>query len=103
MRHFDDVRYKLLAFVVMNDHVHAILEPTNNSTLSAIMHSWKSFTASRLQREQGRRGPVWQHGYYDHIVRDDEGLSNRIDYILGNPQKRWPDVEDYPWVWNSFD
>src|SRR5437879_5999837 len=64
MRHFEQSRYELVAFVVMNDHVHVMLEPTGSYSLSAILHSWKSFTAGRFQRLYGRSGAVWQHGYF---------------------------------------
>src|SRR5437879_4278014 len=99
LRHFDSDRYELIAFVVMNDHVHVLFTPGETETLEGIVHSWKSFTANRLQREQGRRGTIWQHGYFDRVVRNDEELAARVAYIINNPLKRWPDVENYPWVW----
>jgi hypothetical protein len=33
------------------------------------------------------------------VIRDDEELNDRLAYILGNPGKRWPDIEEYSWVW----
>ena len=32
--------------------------------------------------------PVWQRGYYDHIIRDDRSLARIREYITYNPQ-RW--------------
>jgi hypothetical protein len=61
LRWFDGVRYRLHAYVVMNDHGHVLVEPLNDWSLQKIMHSWTSFTANRLQRLYGRPGAVWSN------------------------------------------
>jgi putative transposase len=99
LRHFDLQRYQLIGYVVMNDHVHVVAEPAPGYELAAIVHSWKSYTANRFQQIQGRSGRVWQREYFDRVIRDDDELKDRLGYILGNPSKRWPEVQDYPWVW----
>ena len=43
--HFDGTRYDVYAFVVMGNHVHVLFRPLNGHEMSAILHSWKSFTA----------------------------------------------------------
>src|SRR5262249_15610727 len=93
IRKFDGQRYELAACVVMDDHVHALLAPLPPCELSAILHSWKSFTARQMQREHKRFGQVWQDEYFDRIMRDDQEFAQKAEYILGNPQKRWPDVQ----------
>ncbi|WP_194722828.1 hypothetical protein [Noviherbaspirillum malthae] len=62
------------------------------------MHSWKSFTANRLQREHGRVGAVWQQESFDRIVRDEAEWLEKIQYIMNNPLKRWPELKTYQWV-----
>jgi REP element-mobilizing transposase RayT len=99
LHHFDGTRYHLFALVVMNDHVHVILRPASEYRLEQIVHSWKSFTAHRLTRGTGRRPPLWQDEYWDRVLRDDQELRQKAEYILGNPQKRWPECVDYRWVW----
>ena len=96
---FDQQRYELSAYVVMDDHVHVIVTPLAHARLQDIYHSWKSYTARHFQRGSGRRGRVWQQEPFDRIVRDEAELSEKIQYILNNPLKRWPDITDYPWVW----
>jgi REP element-mobilizing transposase RayT len=98
IRHFNEDRYVLFAYVVMNDHVHVLVKPRNNYPLYTIMHSWKSFTAHQLQRQFGRQGAVWQEEYFDRIVRDEDELLQKAQYILNNPRKRWPQFGEYPWV-----
>jgi REP element-mobilizing transposase RayT len=99
IRHFDYARYELHGFVVMNDHVHVLVQPCPGFRLQDIVQSWKSFTANRMQRVSGRRGVVWQDEYFDRVVRDDAEYEQKRDYIMYNPYKRWPEMESYPWAW----
>ncbi len=59
----------------------------------------KSFTARERQREHQRFGRVLQDESFDRSVRDNEEFAQKLDYIVGNPWKRWPELGDYPWVW----
>ena len=98
LNHFDGKRYELLAYVVMHNHIHVIVEPNNEHQLQAILHSWKSFSANRLQREYGRKGNIWQDEYFDRIIRDEEEFLEKAQYILNNPRKVWPEITEYEWV-----
>jgi len=93
----DGKRHHIDAHVVMNDHVHVLVRPLAGE-LETLVHSWKSFSANRLQRLFGRRGAVWQREYFDRVVRDEAEWLEKMAYIAGNPVKRWPGVVDYPWV-----
>jgi REP element-mobilizing transposase RayT len=97
--HFADKRYRLIAFVVMNDHVHALASMIEPNRLEDVVHSWKSFTANRMQRDRGRRERVWQDEYFDRVVRDEKELKQKFDYIRGNPRSRWPELKGYRWIW----
>jgi REP-associated tyrosine transposase len=99
LKHFDGQRYRLAAYVVMNDHVHALVMPLGTHRLKGILHSWKSFTAHQMRRDPRRAGHVWQDEYFDRIIRDDKEFLQKLRYIVNNPSKRWPDLEAYPWVW----
>jgi REP element-mobilizing transposase RayT len=89
----------LIGYVVMNDHVHVVVKPIGDHRLTATVHSWKSYTANRMQRLCKRSGRVWQREYFDRVIPDEQELNDRLNYILGNPGKRWPDDQDYSWVW----
>jgi REP element-mobilizing transposase RayT len=97
LRNFDAQRYRLTGYVVMNDHLHVVVEPSTGHNLTAIVQSWKSYTTNRMQRSCGRTGRIWQREYFDRVIRDDEELRNRLAYILGNPGTRWQEIEDYSW------
>lgn len=99
IRHFDGSRYELYACVVMDDHVHVLIKPLESYRLQQLVHSWKSFTGHKFRQDYGRKAPIWQEEYFDRIVRDEKEFLDKAQYILNNPLKRWPEVEDYPWVW----
>jgi len=87
----------------MNDHVHVMLKPLGKHSLQQLAHSWRSFTAHKFREEYGRKIPIWQEDYFDRIIRDEKEFIDKAQYILGNPLKRWPEVEEYPWVWVKKD
>lgn len=86
--YFDGERYHLHAWVVMPNHVHAVLSPNGSHTLSSILHSWKSYTANEANCLLGRKGRTfWQRESYDHLVRDEEDFIRVCNYTLNNPVK----------------
>jgi len=94
LTHFDQQRYRLLAWCVMPNHVHAVFEP--GDTIARIVHSWKSFTAKRANKILRRAGEFWQEDYYDHTVRDAPELARVIEYVFHNPRKA--KLAGWPWV-----
>ena len=98
IEHFHSSRYWLIASVVMDDHVHVLVRLASGIQLQSTVHSWKSYTANKLQRSLVRESVVWQDEYYDRIVRDPAELANYMEYIAANPVKRWPGIKEYPWL-----
>jgi REP element-mobilizing transposase RayT len=68
--------------MVMPNHVHAIVATIGGHQLSAILHSWKSFTAHQFNRMFILSGRIWHPESYDHIVRSPEHLAKIEAYIL---------------------
>ena len=81
-----------LAFVVMPDHLHWLLQLNGKQNLSEIVKTVKAITAKTIGE------PIWQSGYYDHAVRKDENIQNIARYIVGNPIRAGLVVKigDYP-------
>lgn len=78
--------YELGAFVIMANHVHALLLP--KIEVSKLMGSLKGFTARAANRLLGRTGtPFWQKESYDHWVRDETEWKRITRYIENNPVK----------------
>jgi REP element-mobilizing transposase RayT len=83
--HFDGNRYNLIAWVVMPNHVHVMIEIIEGHPLDRIIHSWKSFTASEANRLLRRTGQFWFNDYFDRYIRDEKHYYNAIHYIHENP------------------
>jgi REP element-mobilizing transposase RayT len=95
LKHFDGSRYQLLAWCVMPNHVHVVIQPSEDHTLDKILHSWKSFTAHQAVKRLKIAGDFWQPEYYDHLIRDDDDLIHAIEYTLNNPVA----AGLQPWRW----
>jgi len=85
--YFDTQRYDLAAWLVMPNHVHALLTPRSGFDLGKILHSSKSFSTHEINKLTGRSGDVWQHETHDHIVRDPESLWHFAKCIVDNPRQ----------------
>jgi REP element-mobilizing transposase RayT len=91
-------RYKLLAYVVMPNHVHALLTP--KVEVSKLMDGLKGSTARAANRILNRAGkPFWQDESFDHWLRRNESFPRFISYIERNPvaAKLVTKPEDWPW------
>jgi REP element-mobilizing transposase RayT len=97
--HFDGQRYRMIAWCIMPNHVHALVE-TTDTWLSSILHTWKSFTAQEANKMLGRSGPFWMPDYFDRYIRNDEHLQSTLDYIRENPIKGGlvQRAEEWPWM-----
>ena len=88
LRHFDGERYTLDESFVASNHVHVVLTPAAGHELSAVLHSWKSFTAHEINRALGRVGELWQQESHDHIVRSPEALQRIRHYIRNHARPK---------------
>jgi REP element-mobilizing transposase RayT len=96
INHFDGERYRLFAWCVMPNHVHAVFSPIGGHTLQQIVHSWKSFSATEANRLLGRTGRFWQREYFDHLIRREVAFARILRYVEENPRKAG--LENWPWV-----
>ena len=90
--HFDNLRYTLLAYCVMPNHVHVLIclrEQSSGAVFSPqhIVYSWKRYTATTINKLLQRQGSLWQKESYDHLIRNSDELYRTIDYIIQNPVK----------------
>ena len=87
-----------LGFVVMPDHVHALLHFLHEGTLSRFMKQWKQRSSIRIKKFFGEEfteyaskinltEPVWQPGYHDFNVYSQEKANQKIEYMHTNPVK----------------
>ena len=99
LKHFDGQRYRLIAWCVMPNHVHVVVQPLGAHTLESILHSWKSFTASAINKGLSKAGTLWMPESYDHLIRDQADLDHAVKYTWENPENAgWTD-----WEWRGIE
>jgi REP element-mobilizing transposase RayT len=83
---FNSNRYDLDSFVIMPNHVHAIVQFRDGYNLSVVGQSWMRYTARQINRILNRQGMYWFPEPFDHIIRDDDHFSYYRQYIASNPK-----------------
>jgi REP element-mobilizing transposase RayT len=88
---------ELDAFIVMPNHVHGLIEiyAAMPRGLIEIVGAFKSISARHVNTIRGTGGPVWQRGFYEHVVRDESDRDRIRTYIDENPMK-WDLDEENP-------
>ena len=87
----------LFAYCLMPDHVHLLICPETGVDLVSFVQGLKSKT-TRVYWSTGVTGRLWQRGFYDHILREDEDIERVAGYILANPVRAGlaKDITQYP-------
>ncbi|MEI6167664.1 MAG: transposase [bacterium] len=92
---------RLFAFVVMPDHIHWLFAIPEAGSLSERVKVTFNWSSVQINRACSRHGPLWQDGFYDHLLREDEPIAGLIDYIEANPVRKC--LCEFPgdWEWSS--
>jgi putative transposase len=79
---------------LMPDHVHAILCFPPDKGMKSVLRAWKSY-------QKREHGITWQADFFDHRIRNDEDMTETMDYIRNNPVKAAliEKPEDWPYLW----
>ncbi|MFJ2362335.1 REP-associated tyrosine transposase [Pseudomonas sp. NPDC087697] len=90
-----------LTWVVMPNHFHCLLE-LREKTLAQVMCRIKSRSSLAVNQALGRKGRLWQKGYHDRAVREDEDVKTLARYVIQNPIRAGlvERVHDYP-LWDA--
>lgn len=110
----EKLRFKLIGFVVMPDHVHLMIVPNRRNTISDVMRHIKGRFSRRYNKlSRGMNSPdyevsvhpdcdvfghnvgnsslpestVWQESFYDHVIRNRKEFDQRLNYLYDNPVK----------------
>lgn len=100
-------------YVIMPNHLHGIIclsdsrgtvhraptteqfgKPTTNS-IPTIVRSFKATTTKQINiLRNSPRSKVWQRGYYEHVIRNENALEQIREYILTNPENWSRDIDN---------
>lgn len=111
----DDRRYRLLAWVVMPNHVHVLIEQHDTWPLAKVVQSWKRHTSRKIHNLTTIPGwpsgspsctrpdsnPLWQRDYWDRFIRNEKHLLTTIRYIENNPVAAGLCDTPEEWEWSS--
>jgi REP element-mobilizing transposase RayT len=99
--HFDAERYQLLAWCVMPNHVHIMVEMRVGFRLGDQVKSWKTFSARLANRVLGRTGAFWSPDFFDRYIRSERHYGAALAYIENNPVTAGLVRRAELWPWSS--
>ena len=85
-------RWHCRLFLLMPDHLHALLTFSNDKAMGTVVASWKGYQAKHL-------GIHWQGNYFDHRIRDRGELQKKAAYIRLNPVRENLCLTEEAWPW----
>ena len=102
-------KYKIIAGIVLPDHVHLLIQTEKADDFPKIIASLKvNFSKSmpkninQTNNQLNRREKgIWQRKYYDHIIRDEKDFNKHLDYIHYNSVKHL-NIAPKDWEFSSF-
>jgi len=93
--------YDLIAWCIMPNHVHVLIEMFTGFYMRDIVRSWKSYTAHQANKILGRTGMFWGKDYFDRYIRDSDHFNNTVFYIMENPVKAGLVKMASQWPWSG--
>jgi putative transposase len=74
-------------FVIMPDHIHLFIRGPHDFRLGSWVGLLKQTLSMHLMK-QGLQLPVWQRGFFDHVLRSSESYSEKWAYVYQNPVRK---------------
>jgi len=98
-RYKDQYDFRLYHWVLMNNHIHLLIETKENSSLSKVMQGINLAYTLWFNRKNGKVGHLWQDRYKSAVVERDSYLLECGRYIERNPLRAGiiKDPREYPW------
>ena len=101
-----------VGFVVMPDHVHAVVWFAEPHQLSHFMKQWKQRSSVQIKRlahnvlseyykHVDLNEPFWQAGYYDFNVFTEAKIEEKLAYMHQNPVRGGLVNHSCDWPWSS--
>ncbi len=84
----------------MPNHVHVSFVLHPEWTLEKVLFTWKRRSAGAINTLRGKADSVWQHDYFDRLVRDEAHMYRVIGYIRRNPIKAGLRADEFT-LWES--
>jgi putative transposase len=95
-------KFQLHDFLIMPDHLHLLMTLPGDVAIEKAMQLIKGGFSYRLKKEFGYQGEVWQRGFSEVRVSDQESFLLHREYIVQNPVKAGlvDTAEQYPYCYS---
>jgi len=89
-------RWFAYLFLLMPDHIHALLSFPKEEVISNVIGDWKRYQSKQL-------GVLWQDNFFDHRIRSTEEYFEKAEYIRRNPVVKGlcKSPKDWPWIFEQ--
>jgi len=93
-----------LAYVVMPDHIHWLLQIRRENRLEDIVQKLKGRSARKINLRRATQSRVWQPGFHDRTLRSEGNIEGAATYLIHNPVRAGlvKDYRDYPYWWSAW-
>ena len=87
-----------LSWVAMPDHLHWLIQLSDEHTLAEVVKRLKAQSAHSINRYLNGSESVWQRSYFDRCLRKEEDVKGVSRYIVANPLRAGlvKEIGDYP-------
>lgn len=106
--------FAIIAWVQLPDHLHCILQFDTDNDFSRIWGLIKRKTTQKCPQyhlpleklslskvERNEKG-IWHRRFYEHLIRNEQDLTNHLNYIHYNPVKHGWVNNVIDWQYSSF-
>ena len=86
-------------YVILPDHIHLFVAGTDDFNLGKWVGTLKRFLGRAIATNKSQ-DPIWQRGFFDHLLRSEESYAQKWDYVRENPVRAQlvEKVEDWPYA-----
>jgi putative transposase len=100
--------FRIWAYCFMPDHVHFLVAGGQEADLWNFIHQFKQASGFNFKRKTGKK--LWQRSFYEHVLREEEDVSQVCLYIFQNPMeaglvkdfREWPFSGSEVFEWKNF-
>jgi putative transposase len=95
--------HELQAFVLLPDHFHFLIKPIGCSFSKLFQSLHRNYTVNfKVLYSIERNLTLWQHRFWDHVIRDEKDWQFHLNYIHYNPVKHGYVSRPEDWEFSSF-
>jgi REP element-mobilizing transposase RayT len=91
LNYYSKIIKELIAYTIMPDHIHLLIEVEDVKSLSKFLQSFKTHSSKKIEELIGKHNnPIWQRGTMDHCIRESStniDFENHLKYLFYNSQK----------------